>query len=100
MDRYTGPIFDADMHVMEQMDAHAWNTYLPAKFKKDWSYSWRTAKDGEFALHVGDRKVEVSAGYYTEDGRCAPPGRLHEWLRAMKEGKDNVDMRVPITKDQ
>jgi predicted TIM-barrel fold metal-dependent hydrolase len=100
MDRYTGPIFDADMHVMEQMDAHAWNTYLPAKFKKDWSYSWRKATDGEFALHVGDRKIEVSAGYYTEDGRCAPPGRLHEWLRAMKEGKDNVDMRVPITKDQ
>ncbi|MGE0386052.1 MAG: amidohydrolase family protein [Gammaproteobacteria bacterium] len=98
---YKGPIFDADMHVWETNAV--WdrvNGYLPEKFRKDWSYRMRTGTDGEYCLHIGDRKVEVSGGYYTEDGRGPPPGRLHEWLRAMKQGKENVDMRVPITADQ
>jgi predicted TIM-barrel fold metal-dependent hydrolase len=95
---YTGPIFDGDTHVLECADA--FSRYLPRQFRKDWGYHWKTGDDGEYALYVGHRKIEVSAGYYTEDGRVPPPGQLHEWLRAMKEGKENVDMRVPPTPDQ
>ena len=94
---YSGPIFDGDQHIYEVPDA--WSRYLPEKHRKDWSYDWRRAADGEWALHVGERKVEISAGYFTEDGRVPPPGKLHEWLRAIKEGKDNVDLRVPMTPD-
>lgn len=72
---------------------------MPEHFKKDWEYQWKVGADGEFALYVGHRKVEISAGYYSEDGRVPPPGKLHEWLRAQKEGKENVDMRVPMTPD-
>ncbi len=94
---FQGAIFDGDTHLYETPDA--FSRYLPEKFKKDWSYEWKVGADGEYALYVGERKVEVSAGYYAEDGRVPPPGKLHEWLRAMKEGKENVDMRVPMTPD-
>ena len=94
---FTGPIFDGDTHLYETPDA--FSRYLPEKFKKDWSYEWRVGADGEYALYVGRQKVEVSAGYFAEDGRVPPPGKLHEWLRAQKEGKENVDMRVPMTAD-
>lgn len=94
---YTGPIFDGDTHVYEVADS--WSRYLPAKYAPDWAYQWKTGEDGEHSLYVGNRKVEVCAGYYTEDGRVPPPGQLHEWLRAMKEGRENVDMRVAMTPD-
>ena len=98
--RYSGPIFDGDMHVHELADD--WkrvNELIPARFRADWALERRRGADGEYSLYVGNRKVEVVAGYYTEDGLVPPPGRLHEWLRAMKEGKDNVDMRVQATPD-
>lgn len=95
---YSGPIFDGDNHIYEPWDGSAWNEYLPAEFRKDWSYSWKRGADGEFAIYIGDRKVEVSAGYYDEGGKVAPPGRLHEWLRAMKEGQE-IDMKVQATPD-
>jgi hypothetical protein len=66
--------------------------------KSRWPFAFKRGVDGEFALHVGDKKVQVSADYMTEDRRIPPPGKLHEWLRAIKEGKSEVDMRVPITK--
>src|SRR6266705_1984662 len=94
---YDGPIFDGDTHLYETGDA--WSRYLPEKYRKDWLIHWKTGEDGEFASYIGERKIEVSAGYYTEDGRVPPPGKLHEWLRAMKEGKAEVDMRVPMTPD-
>ena len=97
-DVYTGPIFDCDTHLYEVEDS--WSRYLPEKFKKDWSFEWRHAKDdGEWALHVGEKKVETSAGYFTEEGHAPPPGKLKEWLKAMKMGKAEVDMREPLTPD-
>jgi len=96
--KYNGPIFDSDSHIYEPMDCSAWNHYLPEKFKKDWSYSWRVGADGEDAQYIGDRKIAPHAGYNTIDGRVSPPGRLHEWLRATKNGED-IDMRVPMTPD-
>lgn len=97
-DIYTGPIFDCDTHLYEVEDS--WSRYLPEKFKKDWSFEWRHAKDdGEWALHVGEKKVETSAGYFNEEGHAPPPGKLKEWLKAMKMGKAEVDMREPLTPD-
>jgi len=94
---YEGPIFDGDTHLYEQADS--WSRHLPKQYEKDWSYRWMKGADGEHALYVGRRKVEVTAGYFSEDGRVPPPGKMHEWLRAMKEGKLDLDMRVPMTRD-
>jgi len=94
---YSGPIFDCDTHMYEVDDA--WSRYLPQQYAKDYDTRFRTGEDGDFALYVGDRKIEITSNYYTEDGRVAPPGKLHEWLRAMKEGKGEVEMRVHKTPD-
>ncbi|MBG6120142.1 MULTISPECIES: amidohydrolase family protein [unclassified Sphingobium] len=94
---YTGPIFDCDTHLYEVEDS--WSRYLPAEYRDRWSVRFRTGEDGQYALYVGDKKVHVSSEIYTEDGRVPPPGKLHEWLRAMKEGNENVDMRIPRTPD-
>lgn len=91
------PIFDADTHLYEVGDA--FTRYLPRDLHEDWALHWKTGADGEHALYLGRRKIEISAGYFAEDGRVPPPGRLHEWLRAQKEGRENVDMRVPMTPD-
>ena len=92
---YTGPIFDADTHLYETPDA--FTRYLPKAFEASWGLHYKVGDDGQFALYVGPRKVEISADYMTEDFLIPPPGKLHEWLRAQKEGKAEVDMRVPIT---
>ena len=94
---YTGPIFDADTHFWETDDA--WNAYLPAKIREQWGVSFKTGADGDFAMYVGPRKVEISADHLFEDGRVPAPGKLHEWLRAMKEGKAEIDLHVPKTPD-
>lgn len=93
--RYAGPIFDADTHLYETPDA--FTRYMPKAFEERWGLHYKVGDDGQFALYVGPRKVEISADYMTEDFKIPPPGKLHEWLRAQKEGKAEVDMRVPIT---
>jgi hypothetical protein len=57
---YSGPIFDGDTHLYETEDA--WTRCMPADLQRRWPFIFRPAVDGEFALHVGDRKVQVSAG--------------------------------------
>ena len=93
--RYDGPIFDSDTHLYETADA--FTRYMPKAFAERWGLHYKVGDDGQFALYVGPRKVEISADYMTEDFRIPPPGKLHEWLRAQKEGKSEVDMRVPIS---
>jgi predicted TIM-barrel fold metal-dependent hydrolase len=93
--RYTGPIFDGDTHLYETADA--FTRYLPKEIAADWGPHYKVGDDGQFALYIGPRKVEISADYMTEDMLIPPPGKLHEWLRAQKEGKAEVDMRVPIS---
>jgi predicted TIM-barrel fold metal-dependent hydrolase len=97
MGAYQGPIFDGDSHFYEVGDA--WSRHLPAAWRKKWLAEHRINSEGNRALYVGDRKVDISEGFFAADGRVPPPGKLHEWLRAQKEGKDNVDMRVPPTAD-
>src|SRR6476659_8382841 len=81
--KYAGPIFDADTHLYETQDA--FSRYLPQQYAKDWGYHYEI-EDGHRVLYVGPRKVETSAGYYSADGKVPAPGKLHEWLKAMKAG--------------
>ncbi len=92
---YTGPIFDADTHLYETEDA--FTRYMPKAFAEEWGPHYKVGDDGQYALYVGPRKVEISADYMTADNLIPPPGKLHEWLRAQKEGKSELEMRVPIS---
>ena len=94
---YAGPIFDADTHFWET--DLAWNAYLSEKTKAAWGISFKTGLDGQFAMYVGPRKVEISADHLFEDGRVPAPGKLHDWLRAMKAGKSEIDLHVQKTAD-
>jgi predicted TIM-barrel fold metal-dependent hydrolase len=94
---YTGPIFDADTHFWET--EQAWTAYLPKEAKERYGVSFKTGADGDFAMYVGPRKVEISADHLFEDGRVPAPGKLHEWLRAMKDGKAEIDLHVQKTAD-
>lgn len=94
---YTGPIFDADTHIWETSDA--FTKYFPADLKEDWGIEKKHGADGDFAYYVGPRKVEISADHLDEDGKVPAPGKLHEWLRAMKEGKADIDLKVDKTAD-
>src|SRR5260370_31722592 len=93
---YQGPIFDADTHLFETPDA--FSKYLPADMRKDYSIAFRVADDGQYALHVGKQKVDITADHYA-DGKVPAPGKLHEWLRAIKEGRLEIDLRVEMTPD-
>lgn len=94
---YTGPIFDCDTHLYEVSDA--WSRYLPKPYAETMHTVFRTGADGEYSLYVGDQKIEIMGNYYTEDGRVPAPGKLHEWLRAMKSGEGEIELRVPQTPD-
>lgn len=94
---YDGPIFDADTHMFETPEA--FTKYLSPELKARYGVHFRHADDGQFALHVGPRKVEITAEHYKEDMKVPAPGKLHEWLRAMKEGKSEIDLRVDMTPD-
>lgn len=94
---YTGPIFDADTHFWETDEA--WTAYLPKDAAEKYGVTFKKGSDGDFAMYVGPRKVEISADHLFEDGRVPAPGKLHEWLRAMKEGKAEIDMHVQKTAD-
>lgn len=95
--RYQGPIFDADTHYWETEEA--WSAYLSDSAKKNYGITFKTGDDGKYAMYVGPRKVEISADHLQEDGRVPAPGKLHEWLRAMKEGKADIDLHVQKTAD-
>lgn len=95
--RYAGPIFDADTHFWETSEA--WTRYLPKEAADRYGVTFKRGGDGDFAMYVGPRKVEISADHLFEDGSVPAPGKLHEWLRAMKEGKGEIDLHVPKTPD-
>ena len=68
---YAGPIFDADTHFWETDDA--WSAYLSEKTRQDWGITFKNGVDGQFAMYVGPRKVEISADHLFEDGRVPAP---------------------------
>jgi predicted TIM-barrel fold metal-dependent hydrolase len=93
--RYTGPIFDCDSHVHEE-NFDFFVDYLPKQYQPHWLLRRRQGAEG-FGLYIGDRKVNNAEA--NEQGLVPPPGKLKEWLRAMKEGKSNVEGWTPPTPD-
>ena len=85
---YSGPIFDCDSHVHEH-DFDFFREYLPKKYHEKWLLQRKVGPDGTFGLYIGDRKVHNAEA--NAEGLVPPPGKLKEWLRAMKEGKSNVE---------
>jgi predicted TIM-barrel fold metal-dependent hydrolase len=92
---YSGPIFDADTHIVED-GFEFFKEYLPKPLHAQWLPARKHGPDGRFGLYVGDRRVENYD--FREDGKVPPPGKLKEWLRAMKEGRD-VDGFISPTPD-
>jgi predicted TIM-barrel fold metal-dependent hydrolase len=80
---YDGPIFDGDTHIQEK-DFSFMEEYLPKQYHAKWLPKRKVGPSGRFNLHVGDRIVENAES--NEKGLVPPPGKLKEWLRAMKEG--------------
>ena len=93
---YKGPIFDGDTHLSEK-DFSMFEKYLPKKYHKDWLITEKYGQDGVYGWFVGDRRVENAEA--DPSGLVPPPGKLKEWLKAMKEGKSNVEGRVKPTED-
>jgi predicted TIM-barrel fold metal-dependent hydrolase len=93
---YAGPIFDCDSHIWER-DFDFMRGYLPAVLHAQWLPARKVGPDGRYGLHVGDRMVENAES--NAQGLVPPPGRLKEWLRAMKEGKSNVEGWILPTPD-
>jgi hypothetical protein len=93
---YSGPIFDGDTHVQEK-DFSFMEKYLPRQYHAKWLPTRKVGPDGEFGLHVGDRRAQNTES--NAEGLVPPPGRLKEWLRAMKEGKSNVHGWIQPTPD-
>ena len=92
---YDGPIFDCDSHVHER-DFDFFKEYLPEKYHEKWLLRRREGAEG-FGLYIGDRRVHNAEA--NPQGLVAPPGKLKEWLRAMKEGKSNVTGWIEPTPD-
>ena len=66
---YTGPIFDADTHFWETEEA--WTAYLPKDAAERYGVTFKKGDDGDFAMYVGPRKVEISADHLFEDTSIA-----------------------------
>jgi predicted TIM-barrel fold metal-dependent hydrolase len=92
---YDGPIFDSDTHVHEH-DFDFFKEYLPRDLHAQWLLQRREGREG-FGLYIGERKVHNAEA--NAQGLVPPPGKLKEWLKAMKEGKSNVEGWIEPTPD-
>jgi predicted TIM-barrel fold metal-dependent hydrolase len=92
---YDGPIFDSDTHVHEH-DFDFFREYLPRELHAQWLLQRREGPEG-FGLYLGERKVHNAEA--NAQGLVPPPGKLKEWLKAMKEGKSNVEGWINATPD-
>lgn len=97
---YSGPIFDGDTHIQEK-DFSFLPDYVPKALHADWLPWQGWGPDGEYSTWVGtERKRRMTHSEANPEGHVPPPGRLKEWLRAVKEGKSNVEGGWgPPTKD-
>lgn len=93
---YTGPIFDCDSHIHES-SYDFFKEYLPQQYHKEWLLARKVGPDGRYGLWLGDRMVENAEE--REGGLVPPPGKLKEWLKAVKEGKSTVDGWIKPTPD-
>ena len=83
MTAYAGPIFDCDSHIVEE-DFDFFDEYMPQQYK-EWMPVRRAGSDGKYGIYVGDRRVENYD--FDPTGLVPPPGKLKEWLQAMKRGE-------------
>ena len=83
---YVGPIFDCDSHIWER-NYDFMRQYLPQELHADWLVARRHGPQG-FGLYMGQRRVYNSEA--NEAGLVPPPGKLKEWLKAVKEGGSEV----------
>lgn len=81
---YSGPIFDADTHIMED-NYDFFLKYLPARFHADWLPSRKFTPDGRYCVFIGDHAAENVE--LDPEGLIPPPGKLKEWLRAISTGE-------------
>ena len=93
--RYAGPIFDSDTHIHEH-DFDFFPEYLPKQYHDQWLLRRGEGPEG-YGLYIGPRKVHNAEA--NAQGLVPPPGKLKEWLRAMKEGKSNVEGWIAPTVD-
>src|SRR5262249_28226907 len=93
---YTDPIFDGDSHIFEP-DFAFFEHYLPKELHARWLVSARYSADGRFGIHGGERFVENAE--YNAEGTIPPPGRLKEWLRAVKNGEPMTSGWIKCTPD-
>ena len=94
--QFKGPIFDGDTHITEK-DWSMFATYLPKKYHHDWLIHDKIDANGKFSAWIGQRPVLKSEG--NAEGLVPPPGKLKDWLKAMKEGKGNVSGWIKKTPD-
>lgn len=93
--KWTGPIFDGDSHIHE-LDFDFMKDYLPKQYHDGWLPQIKDGKNG-FGLYIGERMVENSEK--NREGLVPPPGRLKEWLRAVKRGESSVSGWIQPTRD-
>jgi predicted TIM-barrel fold metal-dependent hydrolase len=93
---FKGAIFDGDTHIVEK-DFSMFDKYLPRKYHKDWLIARRYGPDGKFGIYVGDRLSQISEAY--PDDLVPPPGKLKQWLAAVKAGRPTVEGYVKRTPD-
>lgn len=91
---FDGPIFDGDSHIHEK-DLLFFKNYLPKQYQSDWMPVEREGPEG-YGVYIGERKVHIEAN---REGLVPPPGKLKEWLRAMKEGGDMLTGWIKPTPD-
>ena len=93
---YRGPIFDCDTHIHER-NFDVMRSFMSPELREEWGPARKVGPDGRFGFHLGNRMVENSEA--NAEGLVPPPGRLKEWLRAMKEGKSNVEGWIKPTEE-
>jgi predicted TIM-barrel fold metal-dependent hydrolase len=93
---YEGPIFDSDTHLHEK-DFHFFLDYLPKAFHADWLPARKIGCDGRYGFFIGDRRVQNFE--FDPSGLVPPPGKLKEWLLAVKNGAPTVTGWIPPTPD-
>ena len=93
---YTGPIFDGDTHIQEE-NFDFFKKYLPEEYHETWLPLIRHGDEG-YGIYIGQTPVMPAMGEFEEDGSCAPPGKLKEWLAALSTGKE-IETRFKPTPD-
>lgn len=91
---YDGPIFDCDTHIVEE-NFDFFKDYMPQKYR-DVMPVRGLGPDGKHGFYIGGKRVENYD--FDPTGLVPPPGKLKEWLKAMKNGGEVTSgwiMRTP-----